>query len=80
LLANCCWQIITTITVDEFAPGAKSIFSFTIPDHNSGKVNMSLPMHGLQLDCSFIAPCGVLRNREKRLISAQNKAAHHLMA
>jgi hypothetical protein len=34
-------QIITTITVDEFAPGAKSIFSFTIPDHNSGKVNVS---------------------------------------
>jgi hypothetical protein len=34
-------QIITTITVDEFAPGAKSIFSFTIPDINAGKVNVS---------------------------------------
>ncbi|CAM6046127.1 unnamed protein product [Sphagnum compactum] len=33
-------NIITTITVDEFAPGAKSIFSFTIPDHNSGKVEL----------------------------------------
>ncbi|KAH9550958.1 hypothetical protein CY35_10G098900 [Sphagnum magellanicum] len=33
-------QIITTITVDEFAPGAKSIFSFTIPDHNSGKLEL----------------------------------------
>jgi voltage-dependent anion channel protein 2 len=33
-------NIITTITVDEFAPGAKSIFSFTIPDHNSGKLEL----------------------------------------
>jgi voltage-dependent anion channel protein 2 len=33
-------NIITTITVDEFAPGAKSIFSFTIPDQNSGKVEL----------------------------------------
>jgi voltage-dependent anion channel protein 2 len=39
-------NIITTITVDEFAPGAKSIFSFTIPDHNSGKVSVS-HMHDL---------------------------------
>jgi voltage-dependent anion channel protein 2 len=33
-------NIITTITVDEFAPGAKSIFSFTVPDQNSGKVEL----------------------------------------
>jgi voltage-dependent anion channel protein 2 len=31
-------QIFATVTVDEFAPGAKSVFTFTIPDHKSGKV------------------------------------------
>ena len=31
-------QIFTTVTVDEVAPGLKSVFSFTIPDPNSGKV------------------------------------------
>jgi hypothetical protein len=34
-------NIITTITVDEFAPGTKGLLSFTIPDHNSGKVSVS---------------------------------------
>ncbi|CAM6039059.1 unnamed protein product [Sphagnum compactum] len=33
-------NIITTITVDEFAPGTKGILSFTIPDHNSGKLEL----------------------------------------
>lgn len=35
-------QIFATVTVDEFAPGAKSVFTFTIPDHKSGKVCMKL--------------------------------------
>jgi hypothetical protein len=48
-----CWQIITTITVDEFAPGTKGILSFTIPDHNSGKVSVSFNAC-VQLDYSCV--------------------------
>jgi voltage-dependent anion channel protein 2 len=33
-------NILATVTVDEFAPGVKSIFSFTIPDQKSGKVEV----------------------------------------
>ncbi|CAM6087181.1 unnamed protein product [Calypogeia fissa] len=33
-------NILATVTVDEFTAGAKSIFSFTIPDHKSGKVEV----------------------------------------
>jgi hypothetical protein len=32
------WQIFATVVVDDCAPGAKAVFSFTIPDHHSGKV------------------------------------------
>lgn len=31
-------QVLITATVDEAAPGLKSIFSFRAPDQNSGKV------------------------------------------
>lgn len=31
-------QIHTTLTIDEFAQGAKAVLSFTIPDQKSGKV------------------------------------------
>lgn len=31
-------QIMTTITIDEPAPGIKSIFTFAVPDQSSGKV------------------------------------------
>lgn len=31
-------QISTTITIDEPAPGIKSIFTFAVPDQSSGKV------------------------------------------
>ena len=31
-------QIFTTVTVDEVAPGLKTVLNFTIPDPNSGKV------------------------------------------
>lgn len=37
-MADDAFQILATVTVDEFTVGAKSIFSFTIPDHKSGKV------------------------------------------
>lgn len=33
-------NIFATVTVDEFAPGAKSVFTFTIPDHKSGKLEL----------------------------------------
>jgi len=33
-------NILATVTVDEFTAGAKSIFSFTIPDSKSGKVEV----------------------------------------
>lgn len=33
-------NIFTTVTVDEVAPGFKTVFSFTIPDPNSGKVEL----------------------------------------
>lgn len=33
-------NILTTITIDEFAAGFKSIISFTIPDPNSGKLEV----------------------------------------
>lgn len=31
-------QLFTTITVNEPAPGLKTIFSFRVPDQRSGKV------------------------------------------
>ena len=34
-------QVLITATVDEAAPGLKSIFSFRAPDQNSGKVGLS---------------------------------------
>ncbi|XP_058757845.1 mitochondrial outer membrane protein porin of 36 kDa-like [Vicia villosa] len=33
-------NLLTTITVDEAAPGLKTIFSFTLPDQKSGKVEL----------------------------------------
>lgn len=33
-------NVFTTITVDELAPGLKSIFSFIVPDQRSGKVEL----------------------------------------
>ncbi|KAH9609180.1 hypothetical protein KSS87_002406 [Heliosperma pusillum] len=33
-------NLLTTITVDEFAPGLKAIFSFKVPDQRSGKVEL----------------------------------------
>lgn len=40
MLSNFDWmmQLYTTITVDEPAPGLKTIFSFVVPDQKSGKV------------------------------------------
>lgn len=32
------YQLITTVTVDEPAPGLKAILSFRVPDQRSGKV------------------------------------------
>lgn len=53
-----CWgsialQIFATVTVDEFAPGAKSIFSFTIPDHKSGKVPQRSPLEQHAIDIVY---------------------------
>ncbi|CAK9226889.1 unnamed protein product [Sphagnum troendelagicum] len=31
-------NVFTNVTIDDFAPGAKSIFSFSIPDHKYGKL------------------------------------------
>jgi len=32
------FQLLTTITVNEPAPGLKAIFNFKVPDQRSGKV------------------------------------------
>jgi len=40
LLCNC--QLLTTITVDEAAPGLKTILSFRVPDQRSGKVSYQI--------------------------------------
>ncbi|MCO5587798.1 hypothetical protein L7F22_041750 [Adiantum nelumboides] len=45
-------QIITTITVDEFASGFKSIINFTIPDPNSGKLEVQYQHENAGLSCS----------------------------
>lgn len=36
------YQLFTTVTVDEPAPGLKTIFSFKVPDQRSGKVSLSV--------------------------------------
>ncbi|CAK9195233.1 unnamed protein product [Sphagnum troendelagicum] len=33
-------NIFATVVVDDCAPGAKAVFSFTIPDHHSGKIEL----------------------------------------
>ncbi|CAK9195528.1 unnamed protein product [Sphagnum jensenii] len=33
-------NIFATVMVDDCAPGAKAVFSFTIPDHHSGKIEL----------------------------------------
>lgn len=40
-------QLLTTITVDEPAPGLKAIFSFIVPDQRSGKVRKNICMRSL---------------------------------
>jgi hypothetical protein len=40
-----CYQLFTTITVDQPAPGLKAILSFRVPDQRSGKVSFVI--------CSF---------------------------
>ncbi|MCO5559679.1 hypothetical protein L7F22_013280 [Adiantum nelumboides] len=45
-------NIITTITVDEFASGFKSIINFTIPDPNSGKLEVQYQHENAGLSCS----------------------------
>ncbi|KAH8950749.1 hypothetical protein BDL97_10G101200 [Sphagnum fallax] len=34
------FNIFATVVVDDCAPGAKAVFSFTIPDHHSGKIEL----------------------------------------
>lgn len=35
-------QLLTTVTVDDLAPGLKTIFNFKVPDQRSGKVSSCL--------------------------------------
>jgi len=42
-LNACAFQLFTTITVNEPAPGLKAIFSFKVPDQRSGKVRDTQP-------------------------------------
>jgi hypothetical protein len=61
-----CHQLFTTITVDEPAPGLKTIFSFKVPDQRSGKVSylivyllslslsLSLVFLRMQRTCEFM--------------------------
>ncbi|CAM6092879.1 unnamed protein product [Calypogeia fissa] len=46
-------NILATVTVDEIAPGAKSIFSFTIPDHKSGKVEVQYALDNVGITGSI---------------------------
>ena len=47
-----CYQLFTTITVDEPAPGLKTIFSFKVPDQRSGKVSyLFVYLLSLSLSC-----------------------------
>jgi hypothetical protein len=48
-----CYQLFTTITVDEPAPGLKTIFSFKVPDQRSGKVSY-LIVYLLSLSLSLV--------------------------
>jgi hypothetical protein len=48
-----CHQLFTTITVDEPAPGLKTIFSFKVPDQRSGKVSY-LIVYLLSLSLSLV--------------------------
>jgi hypothetical protein len=40
LLESPCFQVSTTITVDEALSGLKTSFSFKVPDHKSVKVSI----------------------------------------
>ncbi|KAI5065204.1 hypothetical protein GOP47_0019899 [Adiantum capillus-veneris] len=45
-------NIFTTITIDEFASGCKSIINITIPDPNSGKLEVQYHHENAGLSCS----------------------------
>lgn len=51
-------QLFTTITVDEPAPGLKTILSFRVPDQSSGRVRNSMSLISLKLilfiDCWWL--------------------------
>uniref|UniRef100_A0A0A9BW84 Uncharacterized protein n=1 Tax=Arundo donax TaxID=35708 RepID=A0A0A9BW84_ARUDO len=40
LLESCLLQVSTTVTVDEALTGLKTSFSFRVPDHKSGKLDL----------------------------------------
>lgn len=46
-------QILTTITIDEPAPGIKSIFTIAVPDQSSGKVIAPYPVFSNQSNTSM---------------------------
>lgn len=51
-------QVFTTITIDEAAPGLKTIFSFVVPDQRSGKVLIEMMLLILTLILILILEFG----------------------
>lgn len=47
-------QLFTTVTIDEPAPGLKSILSFRVPDQRSGKVSYTLAPYTSVMSVSYL--------------------------